>query len=69
MAKKSITSPYPLLVKYSLAFPHGGKYNIFHVEGCRDGSAKNHTNKVCGWQCAGNTGHRKTTQATPSLHP
>ena len=27
------------------------------------------TRLLYGWQCAGNTGHRRTTQVTPSLHP
>ena len=45
-------------------------YKIFskNVEGCRDGSAKNHMNYIWWWQCPGKTGYTRTTQVTPSLH-
>ena len=39
-----------------------------NVEGCRDGSAKNHRNYMWWWQCPGKTGYTRTTQVTPSLH-
>ena len=40
--------------------------NSKNIEGCKDGSAKNHMNYL--WQCASKTDHGKTTQVTPSLH-
>ena len=39
-----------------------------NVEGCRDGSAKNHRNQIWWWQCPGKRGYTRTTRVTPSLH-